>query len=49
MVKRIATKGCKRKGLQPAVCPSSLVFASIGQSLFCEASSTEKKTPDAGS
>ncbi len=49
MGQRIATKGWKRKGLQPALSPSSLVFAANGQSLFREAASTEKKTPAAGS
>lgn len=48
MGKRIATKGWKRKKLQSAVSPSSLVFASNGQSSFLETSGTEKKTPAAG-
>lgn len=43
------TKGWKRKGLQQALSASSLVFASNRQSIFCEASSTEKKTPAAAS
>lgn len=46
--KELQPKAAREKVCNQLCGLSSLVFASIGQSLFCEASSTEK-TPDAGS
>ena len=47
--KELQPKAARGKVCNQLCVLRSLVFASTGRSLFCEASSTEKKTPDAGS